>query len=305
MKQIRLGASDLESSRLVYGCMRIAGDGSPSDRARGLQALRAAVESGYNHFDHADLYGNGACETLFGELLRDEPGLRDDLIITSKCGIRGPDDPETGDPKRYDFSFEHIVRSVEGSLERLRTDRLDLLLLHRPDYLFNAAEVATAFESLAEKGMVRHFGVSNFTPSQVELLQAQCDAPLLVNQVEINIHRLDALEDGTLDQCQRRRISPQAWCPLGGVAYPAWGNTLTPEDEQRIATELERQAECYGVEPWLVMLAWLLKHPSGILPIVGSTTPTRIAAAPRALTLDYRREDWYHLLEARRGQPVP
>jgi predicted oxidoreductase len=305
MKHTRLGASELESSRLVYGCMRIAGDGSPGDRARGKAALRAALEAGYNHFDHADIYGNGACEALFGELLRAEPGLRDDLIITSKCGIRGPDEPEAGDPKRYDFSFEHIVRSVEGSLERLGTDRLDLLLLHRPDYLFNAAEVATAFESLTEKGMVRYFGVSNFTPGQVELLQAQCDAPLLVNQVEINIHRLDALEDGTLDQCQQYRISPQAWCPLGGVAYEAWGSTLMPEDEQRIARELDRQAERYGVEPWLVMLAWLLKHPAGILPIVGSTTPERIAAAPRALTLDYRREDWYRLLEARRGQPVP
>jgi predicted oxidoreductase len=305
MKRIRLGASELESSRLVYGCMRITGDGSTSDRARGKQALRAALEAGYNHFDHADIYGNGACEALFGELLREEPGVRDELIITSKCGIRGSNEPEAGDPQRYDFSFEHIVRSVEGSLERLGTDRLDLLLLHRPDYLFNAAEVATAFESLAEKGMVRHFGVSNFTPSQVELLQAQCDAPLLVNQVEINIHRLDALEDGTLDQCQQHRISPQAWCPLGGVAYPAWGSTLTPGDEQRIAGELEQQAERYGVEPWLVMLAWLLKHPAGILPIVGSTTPERIAAAPRALTLDYRREDWYRLLEARRGQPVP
>ena len=305
MKRIRLGASELESSRLVYGCMRITGDGSTSDRARGKQALRAALEAGYNHFDHADIYGNGACEALFGELLREEPGVRDELIITSKCGIRGSNEPEAGDPQRYDFSFEHIVRSVEGSLERLGTDRLDLLLLHRPDYLFNAAEVATAFESLAEKGMVRHFGVSNFTPSQVELLQAQCDAPLLVNQVEINIHRLDALEDGTLDQCQQHRISPQAWCPLGGVAYPAWGSTLTPGDAQRIAGELEQQAERYGVEPWLVMLAWLLKHPAGILPIVGSTTPERIAAAPRALTLDYRREDWYRLLEARRGQPVP
>jgi predicted oxidoreductase len=305
VKRTRLGASELESSRLIYGCMRIAGDGSPAARERGHAALQAALEAGYNHFDHADIYGGGAGEELFGELLRERPGLRDELIITSKCGIRLPDDPETGDPKRYDFSFDYIVRSVEGSLARLGTDHLDVLLLHRPDYLFNAAEVATAFESLAENGLVRHFGVSNFSPAQVELLQAQCHAPLLVNQVEINLNRLDALDDGTLDQCQRRRISPQAWCPLGGVAYPAWGNRLTAADEERIAAELGRQAERYGVEPWLVVLAWLLKHPAGILPIVGSTTPERIAAAPRALALDYRREDWYRLLEARNGQPVP
>jgi len=305
VKTVRIGASELESSRLVYGCMRIAGDGSPQALERGREALRAALEAGYTHFDHADIYGGGACEALFGEVLRETPGLREGLVITGKCGIRLAGDPEPGDPKRYDFSFEHIVRSVQGSLERLGIERLDLLLLHRPDYLCNAAEVATAFESLAENGLVRHFGVSNFTPSQVELLQSQCAMPLLVNQVEINIHRLDALEDGTLDQCQRKRISPMAWCPLGGVAYPAWGNTLTADEEQRIAAELERQAGHYGVEPWLVMLAWLLKHPAGILPIVGSTTPARIAAAPRALALDYRREDWYRLLEARRGQPVP
>jgi len=305
VKSVRLGASDLESSRLVYGCMRIAGDGSARARARGREALHAALEAGYNHFDHADIYGGGACEALFGEVLRERPGIRDRLIITSKCGIRLPDSPEPGDPKRYDFSFDYIVRSVEGSLQRLGVDRLDLLLLHRPDYLAHPAEVATAFESLAEQGMVRHFGVSNFTPAQLDLLQAQCDAPLLVNQVEINIHRIDALQDGTLDQCQRLRITPQAWCPLGGVAYPAWGDTLAPEDGQRIAAELDRQATRYGVEPWLVMLAWLLRHPAGIQPIVGSTTPARIAAAPRALGLDYRREDWYRLLEARNGRPVP
>lgn len=305
MQFTRLGGSELKTSRLIYGCMRIVGDGSAQDREKGKRAIRAAIDAGYNHFDHADIYGGGKSETLFGEVLRETPGLRDEILLTGKCGIRRDNDPEPGDPKRYDFSYQHIVDSVEYSLRRLGTDYLDVLLLHRPDYLFNAAEVATAFETLRENGMVRHFGVSNFRPSQLSLLQSQLTRPLLANQVEINIHNIGALEDGTLDQCQAQRISPQAWCPLGGVAYPAWGNTFSNEDEARIASEIDRQAESYGVEGWIVALAWLLKHPSGILPIIGSTRPDRIEAATTALGISYSREDWYRLLEARNGRAVP
>jgi predicted oxidoreductase len=147
--------------------------------------------------------------------------------------------------------------------------------------------------------------VSNFKPSQVALLQSECPWPLLVNQVEINIHNIDALLDGTLDQCQMHDISPMAWCPLGGVAYPAWGNTFNRDDEERIAWELAEQAGKYDVEQWQIALAWLLKHPAGILPIIGSTTPARIEAAIEALDIDYSRADWYRLMEARNGCEVP
>ena len=305
MQTISLGKSELKSSRLVYGCMRITGDNSAEDRQQGMKAIEAAIDCGFNHFDHADIYAGGESESLFGEYLKASPGLRQDLIITSKCGIRFAGQPEPGDPQRYDFSYQYIVNSVEGSLARLGVDYLDILLLHRPDYLFNAAEVATALESLAENGMVRHCGVSNFSPSQVKLLQSQCRTPLLINQVEINIHNIDALMDGTLAQCQQKRITPQAWCPLGGVAYPAWGSTFSNEDEDRIKAEFDRQARFYEVEPWLIMLAWLLKHPAGIVPIIGSTTPARIRTAVKSLSIDYSREDWYRLLEARNGRPVP
>ncbi len=305
MQTISLGKSELKSSRLVYGCMRTTGDNTPAARLEGMKALEAAVAAGYNHFDHADIYARGESESLFGEFLGASPGLRDELIITSKCGIRFAGQPEADDPQRYDFSYQYIVNSVEGSLERLGIDYLDLLLLHRPDYLFNAAEVATALETLLENGMVRHFGVSNFSPSQVKLLQSQCRAPLLVNQVEINIHNIDALLDGTLDQCQQKRITPQAWCPLGGVVYPAWGSTFSKADEARISDEFARQAQIYEAKPWLIMLAWLLKHPAGIVPIIGSTTPSRILEAVKSLAIDYSREDWYRLLEARNGHPVP
>jgi len=169
----------------------------------------------------------------------------------------------------------------------------------------NAEEVAQAFNELKASGKVKYFGVSNFKPTQVTLLKAACDMPLLVNQVEINIHNIDVLENGTLDQCQQLDITPIAWCPLGGVVYPAWGNTFSIDDELRIDVELSQQANKYDVEPWLVILAWLLRHPANICPIIGSTTLQRIIAAKQALAINYSREDWYRLLEARNAQAVP
>lgn len=305
MKTIRIGRSDLCASRLAYGCMRAVGDGSREDREKGKRAILAAVEEGYTLFDHADIYGRGGCEELFGEVLRESPGLRERIRIMSKCGIRIAGDPDKESPARYDFSREHITRSVEGSLRRLGIEQLDLLLLHRPDCLMRASEVAEAISLLKSSGKVAHFGVSNFSASQVELLQSATTQPLHVNQVEINIHNIDALKDGVLDQCQRLGITPQAWCPIAGVVYPAWGNTFTDDDDARIRRELERQSEIYDAEDWIVVLAWLLLHPAAISPIIGSTNPARIAAATSALEIEYRRKDWYRLLEARNGRPVP
>ena len=273
--------------------MRIA-----EDREKGKRAVRAAIDAGYTLFDHADIYGDGHCETIFGEVLRESPALRDDILIQAKCGVRW-------NPSRYDLSHDYIVASVEGSLARLGIENLDLLLLHRPDYLMNATEVADAFESLQASGKVAHFGVSNFSTSQFDLLQSAVAEPLLINQVEINIHNTEALDNGVLDQCQRLGITPQAWCPVAGVAYPAWGNTFSDEDTARIRTELDRQIKRYNTEDWLIALAWLLKHPANISPLVGSTTPDRIRAAVTALDIDYSRKDWYRLLEARNGVSVP
>jgi len=305
MQSIPIGRSHLRSSRLVYGCMRLAGDGTRDDVANGKRAVHAALDAGYTQFDHADIYGGGRCEALFGELLRESPGIRERIVVTTKCGIRRAGDPSPDAPARYDFSAQHLYRSVDGSLQRLGIERIDLLLLHRPDYLLQADEVATVFQSLRAAGKVAHFGVSNFSPRQVDLLTSATTEPLLANQVEINLHNIRALTDGTLDQCQQLGMTPQAWCPLGGVAYPAWGNTFAADDERRIRAELARQCGRYGVDDWIIALAWLLAHPAGIMPIVGSTTPARIVAAKRALDVEYSREDWYRLLEARNGAPVP
>jgi predicted oxidoreductase len=309
MQVINLSNTYLTSSRLIYGGMRITGDNSAIARSKGQLALRTAIEAGYSHFDHADIYGDGECESLFGEcfngIIKEKPSLRDGLIITSKAGIRGAAFPEKDHPQRYDFSKGYLINRVETSLKRLNIDYLDIFLLHRPDYLMNVDEVAQTFAELQASGKVKYFGVSNFKPSQVALLQSALYMPLVVNQVEINIHNIDTLENGTLDQCQQLGITPIAWCPLGGVVYPAWGNSFSKDDEQRIHKEFQLQAQKYDVEPWILMLAWLLKHPANICPIIGSTTPTRIVAAKQAFTLNYSREDWYRLLQARNGQAVP
>lgn len=305
MQSVELGKTGDSISRLIYGCMRIAGDGSHAARERGKRAIHAAIDAGYTAFDHADIYGGGECERLFGEVLAESPGLRDRLFVIGKCGIRFAGDPQPDAPKRYDFSAEHLIGSVDASLERLGIEALDLWLLHRPDFLFDPNEVAEVFGGLEASGKVRHFGLSNFSPSQVDLLASAVAQPLVSNQVEINLHRIAALGDGTLDQCQSRHLLPQAWSPLAGAIFEAWGNTFSDADKARIEAELERQAGRYGTSKANIALAWLLRHPASIAPIIGSTTPERITEAVAALDVDYSRDDWYRLLEARNGQEVP
>lgn len=304
MNKLLIKQTDLHSSILVYGCMRIAGDGSADALQQGKTAIKAAIDAGYNHFDHADIYAGGMSEQLFGEVIQHSPSLREQLIVTSKAGIRFANTPNQGDVGRYDFSKDYLLSSVEGSLKRLQTDYLDLFLLHRPDYLFDPHEVADVFTQLKNSGKVKHFGVSNFSVSQLSLLQSVVDVPLVVNQMEINLHNISSLENGTLDQCQEKQITPMAWCPIAGVAYQAWGNTFSTEDEHRLLTEVNNQAEKYQCENWLIPFLWLLKHPANILPIVGSSNIARIKQATQALNFHYSREDWYKLLEARNGHAV-
>ena len=303
MQTVSVGLSGLVSSRLIYGCMRMLGDGTSADVARGKAAVHAAVDAGYTHFDHADIYAGGGCEAAFGELLRETPGLRDQILITTKCGIRFAG--ENGAPKRYDFSKQHIVSSVEGSLERLGIEQIDILLLHRPDYLMNPQEIAEAFDELRSAGKVANFGVSNFSPAEISLLQSFVDVSLIANQVEINLHHIDPVENGTLNYCMEHDIAVQAWSPLAGLVFPAWGNTFSETQAERLRVEAERQAAAYGVDVSLIALAWVLRLPARVAPVVGSTHPNRIRDATRALDVPYSRSDWYRLLEARNGTEVP
>src|SRR5205814_7270987 len=213
MQTVHLGKSALTTSRLAYGCWRIAGSSEAakvgSDAgALGRKAVMGAFECGYTLFDLADIYCDGVCESIFGQALKEISGMRERILIATKCGIRKKGDPNPDSPYRYDFSAEHIVRSCEQSLKRLGAETIDLYQLHRPDYLGDPAEVAEAFGKLKKSGKVREFGVSNLRPSQVAALQKACPMPLIANQVEISLMRLECFQDGTLDQCLAEHISP-------------------------------------------------------------------------------------------------
>jgi predicted oxidoreductase len=314
MNTLRLGKSQLVSARLAYGCWRLAGTWEPSqvtsDReAHGRAAVLAAYEAGYTLFDHADIYCSGVAETIFGQVLREVPAMRGGIVIASKCGIRKAGEPDTHAPYRYDFSAAYIVKSCEESLRRLGVETIDLYQLHRPDYLGDPAEVAAAFASLQQAGKVREFGVSNFRPSQVALLQRACSMPLIVNQIEISLAHLNPLEDGTLDHCLAEGMTPLAWSPLGGGRL-ASRTGIDMEDPQharklRLQDALEMVARELGVSRPVAALAWLLKHPSRIVPIVGTIHPERIKELTRAADLVLSREDWYRLFEAAASQRLP
>jgi len=311
MKTQNIGKSDLASSRLAYGCMRITGTWNPDEvdeerTRKGIRCVIAAYEAGYTLFDHADIYCRGKCEEVYGRALRELPEMRETIFIATKCGIRFEGDPERGSPHRYDFSKDYIVWSCEQSLKRLGVDTIDLYQLHRPDFLCNPQEVAEAFTQLRDQGKVREFGVSNFRPSLVNALQAACPMPLVVNQVEIHPGKLDCFTDGTLDQCLEKNITPLAWSPVGGGMFAeGWKPEEFRKDRERIeglVDLLDAIAADHGVAREVITLAWLMKHPSGIIPIVGTTNPDRIRAWTRADDVDLSREEWYRILVAARGR---
>jgi predicted oxidoreductase len=315
MQTIPLGTSSLLSSRLAYGCWRLAGtwvpaEIKPEDETRGHRAVLAAYEAGYTLFDNADIYCRGHAERILGDALKQIPNLREKILIATKCGIRFAGEPNPASPQRYDFSAEHIIRSCEQSLQRMQIETIDLYQLHRPDLLANPQEIATAFEQLQRTGKVRFFGVSNFQPSLISALQAACPMPLAVHQVEISLARLDCFTDGTLDQCLLEKMTPLAWSPLARGLLGDGGKNVSAEQKsaygaEKIVPALDAVAAAHGVSRIVIALAWLLKHPSRIIPIVGSTNAEHIREAARAADLELSREEWYRLLLAARGQPLP
>ncbi len=314
MQTITLGRSSLVTSRLAYGCWRIFSINSPEQvtperEAGARRAILAAYEAGYTLFDLADVYSGGAAETAFGKTMKEVSGMRENIVIASKCAVRKKGDPDNEAPYRYDFSRDYILRSCEGSLQRLGVETLDLFLLHRPDFLMDPAEVASALSELRAAGKVREFGVSNFSPSQFALLQKACPFPLIVNQVQINLLAHSPLTDGTLDQCLSERVTPMAWSPLsGGRLVDEWPVDITmPGHALRIGVRetLERLGRRYGASRMQMALAWLLKHPAGIQPIIGSANPDNIRAAVKSTELSMSREEWYELLQTAMGERLP
>jgi predicted oxidoreductase len=298
MKLEALAAGGPALSPIVAGAWRMADWGwSAQERLRWIEQC---VELGVTSFDHADIYGGYRVEALFGEALALAPALRERIQLVGKCGIKLVDPARPAHRiKHYDTSAAHIVASAEASLRALQTDHLDLLLIHRPDALQDADEVARAFEALRTAGKVRHFGVSNFTPSQLELLHAR--TPLVTNQVELSPLHLDPLHDGTLDQCQRLGLRPMIWSPL------ARGRVFTGDDERarRVRDELSRLASELGVAVTTLVFAWLLRHPSRPLPIAGSQRIEAAREAVAALDLRLTPEQWYRVWTASAGHEVP
>lgn len=317
-------APQFQCSRLALGCMHFGGQGSdagvPETRQIARTALETVFELGWNCFDHADIYCRGRSEAVFGSLIREMGIPRGGIFIQSKCGIRFAGDTGPSAPHRFDFSKAYIIRSAEASLKRLNVEYLDLLLLHRPDLLMDTEEVYGALDFLRTSGKVKAFGVSNHTVLQMELLHA-AGIEILVNQVEINPLRPALLDcgvvamgrepapghpaDGTLEYHQLRGIVTQAWAPM---AYGYLSGRQPDWDPQRVgaaAMVVGEIAEAHGVPAEAVVIAWLLRHPAGIQPIIGTRSAERLRACHRALNIQLSREDWYRIYTAGRGHPLP
>lgn len=290
-----------EFSELVQGYWRAVDWGMTAQER--LSFLKQHIELGITTVDHADIYGNYECEALFGEALALDNSVREQIQIVTKCDINlcGDKTPERK-INHYDTSAAHIYQSVNNSLERLKVEEIDVLLIHRPDVLMDADEVAEAFSELHKVGKVKHFGVSNFTPRQFELLQSRLSKPLVTNQVEINPLNFEVAHDGTLDLLQTHRIRPMAWSCLGG------GSIFTGDTEQavRVRNELEairEEVSANSIDE--VIYAWVRRLPSKPMPIVGSGKIERVHAAVNALNIELTREQWYRVWVASKGHGVP
>lgn len=300
MQRINL-AENLELSRIVHGHWRLA-EWKLTDKQL-LNLIQDVFKLGITSFDHADIYGNYACEKLFGDALKLKKEFRQHIQIITKCGIKLLSDnyPERK-VKHYDYSYNHIIYSVEQSLKNFGTDYIDLLLLHRPAPFFNPEDVAKAFSDLKKSGKVLHFGVSNFSPLQFEMLNSYLDDKLVTNQVEISPYCFENFDNGNIDFFLKERVKPMAWSPLAG------GKLLNPIDEKskrlhKVLQEVSDKLHIDSIDK--TIYSWILKHPSNILPIVGSGKIERIKIAVEALQIDMPLDLWYTIYNASTGKELP
>lgn len=299
MKTIKLGNSSLEVPVVAVGCMRI----NSLEKSEAERFVQTALEEGANFFDHADIYGGGACEEIFADAIHMNADVREQIILQSKCGIR---------QGMFDFSKEHILNSVDGILKRLNTDYLDVLLLHRPDTLVEPEEVAEAFDQLESSGKVRHFGVSNQNPMQIQLLKKAVKQPLVANQLQLSITNTTMIQSGInvnmendaavnrdgsiLDFCRLHDITIQPWSPFqyGFFEGVFLGNDKFPELNQKI----DEIAEKYDVSNTTIAIAWLLRHPANMQPIIGTMNTNRLKDCIKAGDIRLTREEWYEIYRA-------
>jgi predicted oxidoreductase len=299
MNYINIPGTDLKASQLILGCMRINEEGKDP-----VKAIQTAYDNGVNFFDHADIYGGGECERIFAKALKETSIKREDIILQSKASIV----PGV----MFDFSKEHIMNSVDGILERLDTDYLDTFLLHRPDTLVEPEEVAEAFYELEKAGKVRHFGVSNQNPGQIELLKTAVKQPLLFNQLQFGLKHTGMIDQGLLvnmetpqgvdrdggilEYSRINKMTIQAWSPFQFGFFDGIfiGNEKFPE----LNAKLQELAEKYNTTPSTIAVAWINRHPANIQTIVGTMTPSRIVEAAEASNINLTRQEWYALYMA-------
>ena len=295
----RISLSDgLSVSRIIYGLWRHTNDQDISSQK--LQSkIEACLDQGISTFDQADIYGGYTSEALLGETLKQAPHLRDSMQLITKCDIVAPTGLYSDKKiKHYDTSAQHINFSVERSLSQMAIEQIDLLLLDRPDPLMDAQETGRALDDLINSGKVKAIGVSNFRPWDIDLLQSCTKNKLLTNQIEISLTQNNALTNGDLAYMQQHDILPMAWSPLGG-------GELFKNSQSSLNQKLISLAKDFAVQPAAIAIAWLLRHPAQILPIMGSNHMQRIKQFSEALTVDLSREQWFELLQAATGHEVP
>lgn len=290
MQRKHLHPQGPEFSRIVAGVWKWM------DESTTEQCIHHALECGITTFDHADIYGKYTIEEIFGKVLKRNANLRSRMELVTKCGIKLMAEKKPDHRiKHYDTSYEHIIASVDNSLQNFDTDYIDLLLIHRPDPLMNCEEVAEAFDELERSGKVQYFGVSNFTTTQFEMLQSYLSMPLVTNQVEISLFKNELLFNGLTDVMQVHRAGIMAWSPLGS------GKFFDDPERMRQLTTL---ANKYSATIAQLLFAWLLHHPATIFPITGTTKGERITEASKALTLHVDKQDWFAMLKIVTGKDV-
>jgi len=300
--RFKLSPHGPEVSAVAYGFWRLGDDPAGTSVTRIREKIETCLEVGMTTMDHADIYGLYTCEGLFGRVLQEAPALRDRMEIVTKCGINVPGPNRPGvNARHYDATAPAIERCVNRSLRELHTDRIDVLLIHRPDWLTSAEETARGLERVLQAGKVRSVGVSNYSPHQFALLSRFLGRAPVTNQVEVSLLRMDAIYDGTLDQCQAADVHPTAWSPLGG------GRLLSSSDEASVRTRdaLARIGAEYGASVDQVALAWVALLPSQPQVVIGTNQPARIRDAAAAASLKLSREHWYALWEAAQGRNIP
>ena len=285
-------------SKIIAGTMSWGAWGKKFNPNQMQRMIETMVDLGISSFDHADIYGGYTTESAFGTAFSKTAIARSKVQFISKCGIQLMGSNRPNELKHYDCSKDYIIFSAEASLKHLNTEYLDLLLLHRPSPLMHPYEVMEAVEQLKKEGKIISFGASNFTPSQVDLMLSE--VAVTVNQIEFSAVQHEALFDGRLDQMLTHKMTPMAWAPLGKVF-----SAETTSQKKRVLDQIELLTTKYNASPDQLLLAWILKHPSGIHPVIGSTNLTRIKAAAEAVSIHLTTQDWFKILEASQGHEVP